>query len=167
MKTNKEYTAMSTDQRLLDEMKEIKEARERSQKGDSEVPQYSISDLNRSLDEYYALNKLQAYCQFLNISRIANAEQVEMSESDFMLIDEICLKVNDGTIKTPLTRIFYHIILQFRATNDHEGWKEVEFTELTQLIEAHETELSQDERLEVYSYLTNFSVQRIYIGKGT
>lgn len=157
---------MSTDEHLLKALLSIKQARKQSQQGDNALPQYSMKQLLESLDEYYALNILQAYCHHLNLVRIS-PEKAEVGEADFLLIDEICEKVKDGTIKTPLTRIYYQILLLFQSTNEHEGWKMVDFQELTHLIKAYEDQLEPEEQLEVYSYLTNFSIQRVYLGNGT
>ncbi|MEM1323108.1 MAG: hypothetical protein AAGG75_22780 [Bacteroidota bacterium] len=117
--------------------------------------------ISKAIDEYICLDKLKLYCAYLSYTKYTNTEFIDYDRNSFVFLDEVIAQVAAGQFENPLIKI-YHWIQQLYEGMDQEGVDDEHlyhqfYPQLSALLQ----KVSKDERVEVYSYLTNYCTYKI------
>lgn len=126
----------------------------------------NLKGVSDSLDEFYFLNKLKIYCSYLSFSIISNAENLGYQFSNLHLLETVSQLAERFHFGNQLIIIYTFIRKLYESIEEDKIQENVQFMHKIQaLIEDEEAQLSPQERLDVYSFLTNFCIFRINKGQ--
>ena len=153
------------DEVLLENIRLAKEKKVLSEKqSDDKNLAVNLLAISDALDQYYFLNKLRVYNTFLSYKEIFKSTSIQCSPADFKLIPEIIQSINVlEQASSPIT-ITDNINKLFNPTKLNPLQLDQLFTQTLNLTNESSSLHSIEERLEIYSFLNNYSIQKMNNG---
>ena len=153
---------MTTEEKLLKKiLREQRKWKERASKG-QEPPNFKT--LSDALDSYYFISKLKVYCAYLSYSKIKNAANLPFKEADLKYIQTILATEEDFLQENPVFKIYNSIRQLFENIEKESGSNDQLYEEIHQLIKKHHRLFDREEKLNLYSLLSNFCIRNINLG---
>lgn len=126
----------------------------------------NIKNLSDALDEFYFLNKLKVYIAFLNYQNIANEENIPYTAEELYLAKTISELTRQVHFDNPIIQVYNSLYTLYNSI------KTISLMDSKNILAALEKQLQQwktvipaEERLEIYSALTNFCIYRLNHGE--
>lgn len=121
-----------------------------------------IFSLSNTLDEFYFLEKLKIYCQYLSRNHIVTKDEIIYSEKSIKLLNPILKELEINDFDNPAVQIFLEIKKLYMILDKGDIIKIAEekiiLAKIYRLLKSKL--LINDERIEVYSYVSNFLIKR-------
>lgn len=118
--------------------------------------------LSNALDEFYFLEKLKVYCQYLSRNHIVIRDEKVYSDESIKLLNPILKELEDNDFDNPAIQIFLQIKNLYTILNKNNIKRVREenliLKKINDLIKSKL--LINDERIEVYSYVSSFLIKR-------
>lgn len=121
----------------------------------------NLKNLSDALDAYYILLKLKTYCAYLSYIIIRRPEKLNYDRQDFKLVESIIKEMEEGAIKIPALIIYNKIRRLYEGLIEGQADMDFFYDSTYQLIQRHLPEFTIDEKLELFSYLSNFCIKKI------
>lgn len=154
---------MSTEKKLLKKIDEEQDKRKKIHKDGDRNIEPNLLGVSKALDEYYILNKLKLYCEYLSYRKIVANQVCKYSKEDFLLLQE-CLKIVQKKYlnQYPLFKIFWEIKEIYEQSAIETS---VDFYSILNQVEDISHNLELNETLEIFSHLSNFCINKINLGE--
>jgi len=153
----------STNQKLLKKILEEQGVREKIHKEGIRDIEPNLLAISVALDEYFALNKLKIYCEYLSYQKIFTNQIIKYDNNHFSMMDESFSLIKEKYLEqNSLFQIFWYI-KELYENFDSKGQNN--FTLLLDIIKKISSNLAEKEILEMFSYLSNFCIKKINLGE--
>ncbi len=149
---------------LLEAIQKEKQRRELIEKIGDRATEPNLLGISKALDEYYFTNKLRLYCAFLSYKNIMKGSHLHYDITDLLLVKEIILWIEQQSQISATLKIFNQIRILFEQLNDSSKNLKPLFDSTLELIKKNEESFSNEENLEMYSFLNNFSIKKMNEG---
>lgn len=151
-------------QNLLEKIKHEENVRRSIEERGERNTEPNLQSLSRALDNYYFINKLKIYCAFLSYSNIVSKEIVAYAADDLLLIREIIVAIEAQKVSNPTLLIYNYIRILYENIGNPDRATDEVFDVVEQRVKENLSYYSTDEKLELYSFLTNYCAKRINQG---
>ena len=153
---------MTTEEKLLKKI--LREQRKRKETASQGQQAPNFKELSDALDSYYFVSKLKVYCAYLSYSKIKNADNLPFNESDLKYIQTILATEEDFLKENPVFKIYNSIRQLFENIEKEDGYNDQLYEEINQLIIKHHRLFDREEKLDLYSFLSNYCIRKINLG---
>lgn len=152
--------------RLVQEINKEKEKKiKREALGDNEQ-EPNLLNISKKLDELYFQEKLIIYCNYLSYSGMMSDEALPYRASEFHLIKETLFYLYQNDYDNRVIQIYWKIKTLFeRVLSTKYGSQQDQLLkDCIKLIEQHQAIFRPVDLLEMYSFLTNYTIRRLNQG---
>lgn len=150
--------------RLLASINALESARKAIETKGDRSKEPGLKALSDAFDKYYFINKLKIYCAYLSYSSIMNSQSMGYSKSDIALINEIIITIQTNEVEDPVLLIYNNIRVLFENISHPDDNTDLVFIEIEEQIKSSSSLLSNEEVIEVYSFLSNYAIKRMNQG---
>lgn len=155
---------MDFNQTLLEKIRHEENVRRSIEERGGRNTEPNLQSLSKALDSYYFINKLKVYCAFLSYSNIVSKDIVAYTADDLLLIREIIVAIEAQKVSNPTLLIYNYIRILYENIGNPDHTTDEVFVIIEQLVKENVFYYSTDEKLELYSFLTNYCAKRVNQG---
>lgn len=153
---------MTIEQKLLKKIKqEQAKWKNIAREGIKEPNLKGVSD---ALDEYYFINKLKVYCAYLSYTQYVAPETLPYQVNDFRFIKAILNTVESEDFANPVFEIYNKIRQLFETIEEENEHTNKLYLTTYELIKKHTRLFDKAEKLDLYSFLTNYCIRKLNTG---
>jgi len=122
----------------------------------------NLKKISDALDDYYLFGKLKVYCSYLSYTQIISQEKLAYKKKDLQLIEPVLEKLNSDCYQHPAIIIYNKIRLLFESLIVEETKIQLSnYEDTATLIKNSQKTFTVEERLELYSFLSNFCIKKV------
>ena len=119
--------------------------------------------ISKARDDYFIFYKLKLYCEYLSYQNMVHDDVIQYRKSDFLLIDAVLKIIEEQYLGTDeIFQIYWDIKTLYE---DFEVDKHKLFYKTLAQVERISTTLGLEEVLELFSFLSNYCIKKINVGK--
>jgi len=126
----------------------------------------NLLEISNAYDNYFIYGKLKVYCKYLSYSKVVNEKLIDYKIDDFVYLKMILSRLEDSKITNQGVYIYNKIRLLYELPEDtpeREIYTHIDF--LRNEILNRKSEFNESDLLELYSFLTDYSVRQLNLRK--